>query len=73
MDPHFFLPCFHGPRASRLGHKRKKKLGPNLPYGPRIQLTRGIYINYLYYIKKVCILSDPSVLVILKLVYPVNH
>ena len=25
MDPRFFLPCFHGPRASRLGHKRKKK------------------------------------------------
>ena len=25
MDPRFFLPCFHGPRASRLGHKRKEK------------------------------------------------
>ena len=25
MDPCFFLPCFHGPRASRLGHKRKEK------------------------------------------------
>ena len=24
MDPRFFLPCFHGPRASRLGHKRKE-------------------------------------------------
>ena len=31
MDPRFFLPCFHGPRASRLDHKRKeKKLGPQL-------------------------------------------
>ena len=27
MDPHFFLPCFYGPRASRLGHKRKEKIG----------------------------------------------
>ena len=25
MDPRFFLPCFHGPRASRLGHERKEK------------------------------------------------
>ena len=25
MDPRFFLPCFHGPRASRLGHKKKEK------------------------------------------------
>ena len=25
MDPRFFLPCFHGPHASRLGHKRKEK------------------------------------------------
>ena len=25
MDPCFFLPCFHGPRASHLGHKRKEK------------------------------------------------
>ena len=25
MDPRFFLPCFHGPRAPRLGHKRKEK------------------------------------------------
>ena len=25
MDPRFFLPCFHGPRASRLGHQRKEK------------------------------------------------
>ena len=25
MDPRFFLPCFYGPRASRLGHKRKEK------------------------------------------------
>ena len=25
MNPRFFLPCFHGPRASRLGHKRKEK------------------------------------------------
>ena len=26
MDPRFFLPCFHGPRASRLGHTRKEKI-----------------------------------------------
>ena len=25
MDPSFFLPCLHGPRALRLGHKRKEK------------------------------------------------
>ena len=25
MDPRFFLPCFHSPRALRLGHKRKEK------------------------------------------------
>ena len=25
MDPRFFLPCFHGPRTLRLGHKRKEK------------------------------------------------
>ena len=25
MVPRFFLPCFHGLRASRLGHKRKEK------------------------------------------------
>ena len=25
MNPRFFLPYFHGPRASRLGHKRKEK------------------------------------------------
>ena len=25
MDPCFFLSCFHGVRASRLGHKRKEK------------------------------------------------
>ena len=25
MDPRFFLPCFHGPRASCLGHKSKEK------------------------------------------------
>ena len=31
----FFLPCIHGPRASRLGHKRKEKNSVhNLPYGP---------------------------------------
>ena len=44
MDPRFFLPCFHGPRASRLGHKRKEKNSVhNLPYGPRTRLIRGIY------------------------------
>ena len=25
MEPRFFLPCFHSPRASRLGHNRKGK------------------------------------------------
>ena len=25
MNLRFFLPCFHGLRASRLGHKRKEK------------------------------------------------
>ena len=25
MDPRFFLPCFHGPCALCLGHKRKEK------------------------------------------------
>ena len=25
MDLRFFLPCFHGPRASHVGHKRKEK------------------------------------------------
>ena len=25
MDPRFFLPCFHGPRVSHLGHKREEK------------------------------------------------
>ena len=24
MDPRFFLPCFHDPRASHLGHKMKE-------------------------------------------------
>ena len=44
MDPRFSLPCFHGPRASRLGHKRKEKNSVhNLPYGPRTRLIRGIY------------------------------
>ena len=43
MDP-FFLPCFHGLRALRLGHKRKgKKSFHKLPYGPRTRLIRGIY------------------------------
>ena len=44
MDPRFFLPCFHGPCASRLSHKRKEKNSVhNLPYGPRTRLIRGIY------------------------------
>ena len=44
MDPRFFLPCFHGLRASRLGHKRKEKNSVhNLPYGPRTRLIRGMY------------------------------
>ena len=48
MDPRFFLPCFHGPRASRLGHKRKEKNSVhNLPYGPRTRLIRGIYFGNL--------------------------
>ena len=25
MDPRFFLPCYHGPLAPRLGHKWKEK------------------------------------------------
>ena len=42
MDPRFFLPCFHGPRASRLGHKKEGKNSVhNLPYGPRTRLIRG--------------------------------
>ena len=37
------VPCFHGPRALRLGHKRKDKNSVhNLPYGPRTRLIRGI-------------------------------
>ena len=44
MDPRFFLPCFHGPRDTRLGHKKKEKVSVhNLPYGPRTRLIRGIY------------------------------
>ena len=44
MDPRFFLPCFHGLHASRLGHKRKEKNSVhNLPYGPRTRLIRGMY------------------------------
>ena len=30
MDPRFFLPCFHGPHALRLGHKRKEKTRFNM-------------------------------------------
>ena len=42
-----FLPCFHGPRASRLGHKRKEKNSVhNLPYGPRTRLIRGFDTRY---------------------------
>ena len=42
----FFLPCFHGSRASRLGHKRKEKNSVhNLPYGPRTRLIRGMYLQ----------------------------
>ena len=51
MDPGFFLPCFHGPRTLRLGHKRKKKTHSvhNLLYRSHTQLIRGIYEqNYLY-------------------------
>ena len=45
MDPRFFLPCFHGQRAPRLGHKRKEKNSVhNLPYGPRTRLIRGMYL-----------------------------
>ena len=29
MDPRFFLPCFHGPRASRLGHKKEPTQNKN--------------------------------------------
>ena len=53
MDPRFFLPCFHGPHASRFGHKRKEKNSVhNLPYGPRTRLIRGIYYFKLVVIKK---------------------
>ena len=42
-----FLPCFHGLRASRLGHKRKEKNSVhNLPYGPRTRLVSGINTRY---------------------------
>ena len=47
MDPRFFLPCFHGPRALHLGHKRKgKNLVHNLPYGPHTRLVRGILVYF---------------------------
>ena len=47
MDSRFFLPCFHGPRASRLGHKRKEKTRSiTCRHGPRTRLIRGIYFLY---------------------------
>ena len=56
MDPRFFLPCFHGPRASRLGHKRKEKnLVHNLPYGPRTRLIRGMYLPNTVLILALCV------------------
>ena len=48
MDHVFFLPCFNGTRASRLGHKRKGKNSVhNLSYGPRTRLIRGMYFPFL--------------------------
>ena len=41
MDPRFFLPCFHGPRASAI--KGRKNSVHNLLYGPRTRLIRGMY------------------------------
>ena len=49
MDPYFFRPGFHGPHASRLRHKRKKKSVHNLPHRPRIWLIKVyIFISILY-------------------------
>ena len=45
MDPHFFLPCFHGQRAWAIKGKNSVH---NLQYGPRTRLIRGIYIPYLF-------------------------
>ena len=57
MDPRVFLPSFHGPRASRLGHKRKEKNSVhNLPYGPRTRLIRGMYRIVLQCVVLYCIL-----------------
>ena len=62
MDPRFFLPCFHGPRASRLGHKRKEKTRiHNLPYGPRTRLIRGMYCTVLYCTVLYCNVSRSTV------------
>ena len=39
MEPRFFIPCFHGLRALRLGHKRKENNSVrNVSCGPRSRL-----------------------------------
>ena len=53
MDPRYFHPCFQGPRASRLGYRRKGKISVhNLPYGPSTWLIRARYVSYFASIKR---------------------
>ena len=61
MDPRFFLSCFHGPRASRLGHKRKEKNSVhNLPYGPRTRLIKllKVFIFHFHQIQVVLFINS---------------
>ena len=70
MDPCFFLPCFHGPRASRLGHKRKEKNSVhNLPYGPRTRLIRGTCTKSQSYYTEFFNIFGPEISIVLSTLF----
>ena len=46
MDPRFFLPCFDGPGASRLGHKRKENSRSITCRMDRAANIKGVFTNH---------------------------
>ena len=67
MDPHF-LPSFYGLRALHLGHKAKKKLGPQLT----VRTTH--LVNKRYFIPKmVCTPVDKPDCICRPYFYQSNH
>ena len=76
MDPRFFLPYFHGPHASCLGHKRKEKnLVYNLLYGTSHLANKRYVLSciVLYCIVLYCIVFHCIALYFIALYYIVLY